>query len=125
MTGVQTCALPISGSRAGLFNFLPISPFKVMSLNSEAMVAAYRKQMKQKGVALPAIAKDQTRLEKHTAALMNWKRKADWIQTYWMPAYGKQNPELAQRVMSELAKEFPELPQNYPSELYNQVMGGG
>ena len=114
-----------SGSRAGLFNFLPVSPFKVMSLNSEAVVAAYRKQMKQKGVALPEIAKDQTRLEKHTAALMNWKRKADWIQTYWMPAYGKQNPELAQRVMSELAKEFPELPQNYPSELYNQVMGGG
>ena len=112
-------------SRAGLFNFLPVSPFKVMSLNSEQMVANYRKQMKQKGVTLPSIAKDQTRLEKHTEALLNWKRKADWIAKYWMPVYGNQDPELAQRVMSELAKEFPELPQNYPSELYNQVMGGG
>ena len=108
-------------SKAGLFNL--VSPVRAMSLNSEALVANYRKQMADKGQPLPKIAKDQTRLEKYTSALLNWKRKAEWIQQYWMPAYGK-DPVLSQRVQAALAKEFPDLPANFPPELYNQIMGG-
>lgn len=108
-------------SKAGLFN--TVMPIRAMSLNSEQMVANYRKQMKDKGMSLPSIAKDQTRLEKYTAALLNWKRKADWIQQYWMPAYGK-DPVWSQRVQSALSAEYPKLPANFPPELYNQIMGG-
>jgi hypothetical protein len=108
-------------SKAGLFNTM--MPIRAMSLNSEQMVANYRKQMKDKGMALPSIAKDQTRLEKYSAALLNWKRKADWIQQYWMPAYGK-DPNWSQRVQAALANEYPKLPANFPPELFNQIMGG-
>jgi hypothetical protein len=87
------------------------------------MAANYTKQMKEKGVSVPKTTVDQTALEKNITSLLNWKRKADWIQQYWMPSYGN-DPQWSQRVQAALAKEFPKLAKNFPPELYNQIMGG-
>jgi hypothetical protein len=110
-------------SPAGLFN--AFAPVKALSLDPEAMVANYKKQAAKRGIKLSASGWTDTALQKHTKALVEWKRMADWIQHYWIPAYGKQYPDVAQRVMAELSKEMPDLPKNYPPELYAQVMGGG
>ena len=109
-------------SAAGLFNV--VSPVRAMSLNAEQVAANYRKQMADKGMKLPAIVNDQTALEKNITSLLNWKRKASWIQQYWVPAYGK-DAVLSQRVQAALSKEFPKLPQGFPPDLYTQIMNGG
>lgn len=110
-------------SKAGLFNL--ISPARAVSLDAEQMIKNYQRDMKKRGIKVGKGTFESTTLMKHTNALIEWKRKADFINKYWMPTYGKSYPDVAQRVMAQLAREFPSIPKNYPRELYSQVLGGG
>lgn len=108
-------------SKQGVFN--SVMPIRAVSLDPEAMAANYKKQLTQQGIKLPSNLEGKTALEKNIASLMNWKKKAEFVKQYYMPAWGDQ-PEWTTRVQTALAKEFPTLPKNFPPELYNQIMGG-
>ena len=112
-----------TGTRAGLFNL--ISPVRAMSLNAEALLKQYKQDQKDRGVSTGAPKMTDSALVKNINSLVTWKRKRDFIMNKYLPQFGETSAALSARALAELQKEFPKLPDNFPKDLYDQIMNGG
>ena len=105
-----------------MFNMF--APVRAMSLDPEELVRSYKREMSDRGIDVGGKKYDSTPLVKHTRAIAEWKRKRDYVLNVWMPQFGSSYPELASRVVGRLASERPDVPDYYPKDLYDRVMGG-
>jgi hypothetical protein len=95
-----------TSSPAGLFNVF--SPSRVMSLEPTMLDEMTKEQWKASGVIVEEQKKAfKSQRTKAAESLREWRRLRDFVMTYWMPRFGNDNPELAQRVMVALREQYP------------------
>ena len=93
-------------SPSGLFNVF--SPSRVMSLEPTMLDEMTKEQWKTSGVIVEEQKKAfKSQRTKAAESLREWRRLRDFVMTYWMPRFGNDNPELAQRVMVALREQYP------------------
>jgi hypothetical protein len=112
-----------TASVPGLYN--AFVPFRAHSMNPAALGKAIEREYKERGVVFEKAQKERekgaqavvTRLEK-------WKAKRDFVYNVWMPAYGDSNPELVERVLRQLQKEYPKIPAYFSPSVARQITNG-
>jgi len=95
-----------TASPAGLFN--TFSPSRVMSLDPVMLDEMTKEQWEASGVIVEEQKKAfKSQRTKAAESLREWRRLRDFVMTYWMPRFGNDNPEMAQRVMLALREQYP------------------
>ena len=110
-------------SYAGAFNLF--SPVRAFSLDPEGMDKMIREEFKRAGIKLPKQeTPEYAGVFRTINSIQRWKRKQDYIEGVWIPAFAAENPELADRARQQLAAEFPDIPKSTPPGLVERVLAG-
>jgi hypothetical protein len=93
-------------SPAGLFNVF--SPSRAISLDPLVLDEMTKRQWEASGVIIREQNKAfESQRTKAVRSLREWRRLRDFIMTYWIPRFGKDNPEMTQRVLVALRQQYP------------------
>jgi len=110
-------------SPAGLFN--SFTPFSVYSLDPKQLGIAIATEATQHGIAFQNNKMDMNKGAWRTInALSKWMATRDYVNNVWIPQFGDQNPATKDRVLKQLALEYPHIPDTFPQGMVNQVLNG-
>ena len=107
-------------SKAALWNLF--SPVRAISLDPEAQVNQWRKERQARGLEVPEKERSKG-VERYVKHLLEWKRKREALDL-WLAQNEATYPEMAEEARRQLARELRPAPEDFPMDLYRQIMGG-
>lgn len=106
---------------AGIWN--AVSPLRAYSLNPESLGKQVQQEYKERMDAYQTAQKEREKgAQAVVTRLLKWKAKRDYVMNVWMPAFANKNPELARRVLEQLEKEYPDIPEYFSSSTARQIV---
>lgn len=109
-------------TRAGIVNSTAIPLY---SLDPDQLGTAIAREYKSRNVAYEQFKLNEQRKQLKTAnALQNWAYKRDFVYNVWLPAFGQDNPELAARVLMQLEREKPSIPDGFNPASAQAILSG-